>query len=44
MFGGTPKISLDIEMGVTLIEQGDTSNQNYVKKTQSKVRLGLPSW
>ena len=31
MFGCTTKIPLDIEMGVTPIEQGDTSHQNYVK-------------
>ena len=27
-FGWTPKIPLDIEMGITLTEQGDTSYQN----------------
>ena len=32
MFGHTPKIPLDIEFGVMLLEQGDTSYQNYVKK------------
>ena len=32
MFGHTPKIPLDVEMGGQLIEQGDTSHQNYVKK------------
>ena len=31
MFGQTPKVPLDIEMGVTLTEQGDMSYQNYVK-------------
>ena len=32
MFGWTPKIPLDIEMVVTLTEQGDMSYQNYGKK------------
>ena len=31
MFGRTPKIPLDIEMGVTLIHQEPTSYQNYAK-------------
>ena len=34
MFGQTPKIPLDIEMGVMLTEQGDTSYQNYVKNEE----------
>ena len=38
MFGQTPKIPLDIEMGVTLIEQGDTSYQNYVKKLKARLK------
>ena len=37
MFGHTPKIPLDVEMGVTLIEQGDTSCQNYVKKLNARL-------
>ena len=36
MFGHTPMIPLDVEMGVTLIEQGDTSCQNYVKKLKAR--------
>ena len=32
MFGRTPKIPLDIEMGGDLIEQENVSHQNYVKK------------
>ena len=36
MFGHTPKIPLDMEMGVTLIEQGDTY-QNYVKKLKTRL-------
>ena len=35
MFGQTPKIPLDIEMGVTLIEQEQTSYQNYARKLQA---------
>ena len=30
MFGHTPRIPLEIEIGVTLIEQGDTSHHNEV--------------
>ena len=37
MFGCTPKIPFDVEMGVTLIEQGDTSHQNYVKKLKARL-------
>ena len=37
MFGHTPKIPLDDEMGVMLIEQGDTSCQNYVKKLKARL-------
>ena len=37
MFGWTPKIPLDIEMGVTLKEQGDTSYKNYVKKLKARL-------
>ena len=32
MFGRTPKILLDIEMGVTLMDQEPESYQNYAKK------------
>ena len=38
MFGWTPKISLDIEMGVTLIDQEQTSYQNYAKKLQARLK------
>ena len=38
MFGRTPEIPLDIEMGVSLTEQGDTSYQNYVKKLKTKLQ------
>ena len=34
MFGQTPKIPLDIEMGLALVKQGDTSYQNYIKKSK----------
>ena len=37
MFGLTPKIPLDIEMGVTLTEQGDTSYQNYARKLKARL-------
>ena len=32
MFGRTPKIPLDVEMGVTLVNQEQESYQNYAKK------------
>ena len=38
MFGQTPKIPLDIEMGVTLMGQGDMSYQNYVKKVKARLK------
>ena len=38
MFGWTPKIPLDIEMGVALINQEPTSYQNYAKKLQARLK------
>ena len=38
MFGWTPKIPLDIEMGVTLKDQVDMSYQNYVKKLKARFK------
>ena len=38
MFGHTPRIPLDIEMGVMLMEQEDTSHQNYVKKFEARLK------
>ena len=38
MFGQTPKIPLDIEMGVTLIDQEPASYQNYAKKLQARLK------
>ena len=38
MFGWTPKIPLDVEMGVTLIDQESTSYQNYAKKLQARLK------
>ena len=38
MFAWTPKIPLDIEMGVTLIDHESTSYQNYVKKLQDRLK------
>ena len=37
-FVHTPKIPLDIELGVTLIEQGNTSHQNYAMKLQARLK------
>ena len=38
MFGRTPTIPLDVEMGVTLVDQGQGSYQNYAKKLQAKLK------
>ena len=38
MFRWTPKIPLDINMGVTLIDQERTSYQNYVKNLQARLK------
>ena len=38
MFGWTPKIPLDIEMGVTLVQQGNASHQNNAKKLQARLK------
>ena len=38
MFGRTPKIPLDVEMGVTLVDQGQESDQNYARKLQAKLK------
>ena len=38
MFGRTPKIPLDVEMGVTLVNQEQESYQNYAKKLQAKLK------
>ena len=37
MFGRTPKISQDIEVGVTLKDQEQTSYQNYAKELQARL-------
>ena len=38
MFGRTPKLPLDIELGVSMMEQKQTSHQNYAKKPHSKLQ------
>ena len=38
MFGRTPKIAWDIEMGVTLMDQEPESYQNYAKKLQARLK------
>ena len=38
MFGRTPKIPLDIEMGVMLMDQEPESYQNYAKKLQARLK------
>ena len=35
VFGHTPRIPLDVGMSVMLIEQGDSSHQNYVQKLRA---------
>ena len=39
MFGVTPKIPLDTEMAVTLVDQEPASYQNYAKKLQARLKL-----
>ena len=38
MFGRTPKIPLDVEMGATLVDQEQESYQNYAKKLEAKLK------
>ena len=38
MFGRTSKLHLDIELGVSLVEQKQTSHQNYAQKLHSKLQ------
>ena len=38
VFGRTPKIPLDVEMGVTLMDQEPESYQNYAKKLQARLK------
>ena len=38
MFGRTPRIPLDIEMGVTLVDQKPESYQNYAKTLKARLR------
>ena len=35
MFGHTPRIPLDVDMGVTLIKWGNSSHQNYAQKLRA---------
>ena len=37
MFGRTPKLPLDIELDVPMVEQIQTSHQNYAQKLHSKL-------
>ena len=38
LFGRTPKIPLDVEMGITLVDQEQESYQNHAKKFQARLR------
>ena len=38
MFGRTPKIPSDVEMGVTLVDQEQESHQDYAKRLQTRLR------
>ena len=38
MFGRTPKLPLDIDLGIPMVEQGPTSHQNYSQKLCSKLQ------
>ena len=37
MFGCTPRIPLDVEIGATLIEKEDSSHQNYSQKLRAQL-------
>ena len=37
MFGHTSRIALDVEMGVILIEWGESSGQNYAQKLRAQI-------
>ena len=38
MSGRTPKLPLDIELGVPMVEQKQISHQNYAQKLHSKLQ------
>ena len=38
MFGRTPKLPLDIELGVSMVKQKQTSYHNYAQKQHSKLQ------
>ena len=38
MFGRTPKLPLDIDLGIPMVEQEPTSQQNYAQKLHSKLQ------
>ena len=38
MFGRNPKIPLDADMGVTLVDQKQESHQNYAKRLQTRLK------
>ena len=38
MFGRTPNLPLDIELGVSMVEQKQTTHQNYAQKLHSKLQ------
>ena len=38
MFGRTPKLPLDIDLGIPMVEQEPTSQQNYPQKLHSKLQ------
>ena len=38
MFGRIPKLPLDIDLGVPMVEQEQTSHQNYAQKLHSKLQ------
>ena len=38
MFGRTPKLPLDIDLGIPIVELEPTSHQNYAQKLHSKLQ------
>ena len=41
MFGRTLKLPLDIDLGIPVVEQEQTSHQNYAQKTIFQITMGI---
>ena len=38
MFGRTPKLAFDIDLGILVVEQEETPHHNYAQKLHSKLQ------